>query len=465
MRSLFLLFVITQLTVAAQNRILLLVDNSNIEKTHSLFLKSLRDRNYQLTVKSADDSTLTLSKFGEFLYDHVIIFAPKVEEFGGSISPEELGRFVDEGGNVLVAADSSIGEAIRDFATEVGFEFGSDGTAVIDHHNFDSRLDDGKHTTIVVPSSQLTIAELIVGKKSTIGPILYQGVALSFNDENPLRLTILNAGTTAYAFKPTSPIDEYPQAIGKSTTLIGALQARNNARVVLCGSLKFFSDEFINHQVQTATGTSKSGNGELATAISKWVLKETGVLRVSGVKHHKKGQTVPPREYTITDDVHYEIGIEELKDGKWIPFNGKDVQLEFVRIDPFVRTTLKNSNGKFTADFRIPDVYGVFKFLVDYHRIGYTHLFDVQQVSVRPFEHTQYERFVHSAYPYYVSSFSMMIGVLLFAFVFLYHKESTSTAPATSASTAQTKKSNKSRLEVCCRVMDEPLVSRQVLSD
>lgn len=47
----------------------------------------------------------------------------------------------------------------------------------------------------------------------------------------------------------------------------------------------------------------KSGNGDLATAISKWVLKETGVLRVTGVRHHKKGEKTPPREYTITDDV------------------------------------------------------------------------------------------------------------------------------------------------------------------
>jgi oligosaccharyltransferase complex subunit beta len=110
------------------------------------------------------------------------------------------------------------------------------------------------------------------------------------------------------------------------------------------------------------------------------------------------------------------------------------------------------------ADFKLPDVYGVFKFLVDYRRIGYTHLFDVQQVSfnliseiillkfqvsVRPFMHTQYERFVHSAYPYYVSSLSMVIGVLLFSVVFLYHKESPMVAkepvPSTSAA-AQTKK-------------------------
>ena len=41
-----------------------------------------------------------------------------------------------------------------------------------------------------------------------------------------------------------------------------------------------------------------------------------------------------------------------------------DVQMEFVRIDPFVRTTLKNHNGNFKAEFTIPDVYGVYQFKV-----------------------------------------------------------------------------------------------------
>jgi oligosaccharyltransferase complex subunit beta len=445
--GLLLLLAFASLNVClAQKRILLLIDNNNIEKTHSIFLKSLQDRGYTLTAKKADDASLALIKFGEFLYDHVIIFAPSVEEFGGSISAEELGRFVDGGGNVLIAADSNIGEAIRDFATEVGFEFGNDGTAVIDHHNFDSRLDDGKHTTIVVPAEQLISAELIVGNKAKLGPVLFKGVALSYNDENALRLSILSAGTTAYAFNPDSPITEYPQAIGKSTILIGALQARNNARVVLTGSLRLFSDEYFNAQVQrsgSADKPVKSGNAELAEALTKWVFKESGVLRVSSVKHHKFGEKTPPREYTITEEVSYEINIEELKDGKWTPFTGKDVQLEFVRIDPFVRTTLLNKNGKLYTKFKLPDVYGVFKFLVDYRRIGYTHLYDVQQVSVRPFEHTQYERFVHSAYPYYVSAFSMMIGVLLFGLVFLYHKEAplaTKEPVASTSSAAQTKK-------------------------
>ena len=45
------------------------------------------------------------------------------------------------------------------------------------------------------------------------------------------------------------------------------------------------------------------------------------------------------------------------------------------------------------------------------------------QVSVRPLEHTQYERFIVSAFPYYSSAFSMMFGLFLFSFVFLHYKE------------------------------------------
>ncbi|CAD5216624.1 unnamed protein product [Bursaphelenchus xylophilus] len=405
-------------------RVLVLLDDPKIEQTHSIYLKSLKDRGFVLTIKKADDPSLALIKFGEFLYDHVIVLAPKVEEFGGSLSAEELAKFVDGGGNVLVTGDSKIGDALRDFALEVGFEFGTEGTFVIDHFNYDARLDDGTHTALVVPKTQLIDAELIAGKK--LSPLLYKGIALTYNTENPLRLSVLTGTLTSYNFNPKQKINEYPQAIGQNTVLVGAVQARNNARVVLTGSLALFSDEYINAQIQKNGANQKpekSGNAEFITAITKWVLKENGVLRVKSVKHSKVGETTAPREYTITEDVKYEIEIEELKDGKWAPFQAKDVQLEFVRIDPFVRTTLNNKNGKLSTQFKLPDVYGVFKFLVDYNRVGYTHLYDVKQVVVRPFEHTQYERFLPAAYPYYVSSFSMMVGVVLFSFVFLYHKE------------------------------------------
>lgn len=73
--------------------------------------------------------------------------------------------------------------------------------------------------------------------------------------------------------------------------------------------------------------------------------------------------------------------IEQLSNGKWVPFDGDDIQLEFVRIDPFVRTFLKRKGGKYSVQFKLPDVYGVFQFKVDYNRLGYTHLYSSTQVG------------------------------------------------------------------------------------
>lgn len=36
--------------------------------------------------------------------------------------------------------------------------------------------------------------------------------------------------------------------------------------------------------------------------------------------------------------------------------------------------------GKYSVQFKLPDVYGVFQFKVDYNRLGYTHLYSSTQV-------------------------------------------------------------------------------------
>lgn len=61
-------------------------------------------------------------------------------EFGGTVTVKEIASFIDNGGNVLVAADLRIGDALRDLATENGFEYDEDKTAVIDHLNYDTVL-------------------------------------------------------------------------------------------------------------------------------------------------------------------------------------------------------------------------------------------------------------------------------------------------------------------------------------
>ncbi|XP_002124569.2 dolichyl-diphosphooligosaccharide--protein glycosyltransferase 48 kDa subunit [Ciona intestinalis] len=406
---------------------LVLYDNSDIKTTHSIFFKSLSDRGFDLTFKSADDASLELIKYGVQLYENLIIFSPSVEDFGGGIKVSTITDFVDGGGNVLVAADSSIGDPIRELASECGVEFDEERTKVIDHHNFDES-DRGSHTKLVVDPNNLIKSENIVGKPKS--PILFNGIGMVLDQENPLVLPIMKGSATCYSYFTDDKIEQYPLGVGTNTVLVAGLQARNNARLVFAGSLQMFSDDYLTSGVkQDSPGSkafAKSGNADFVITLSKWVFSESGVLRVGKINHHKLGEKVAPDAYTITDMVHFSIVIEERTiDGKWKPYKGDDVQMEFVRIDPFVRLPIKlNAKlGAFTIDFKLPDVYGVFQFKIDYSRLGYTFLKSATQVSVRPLQHTQYERFISSAYPYYASAFSMMLGVVIFSVFFLYHDD------------------------------------------
>lgn len=408
-------------------RVLVLVDNLSIKETHSLFFKNLVKDGFTLSFKVADDPNIQLKKYGAYLFDHLVLFSPSVEEFGGSLNVEAITEFIDDGGNILAAGSSNTADALREVATECGMEADEEGTSVIDHLNFDSK-DDGKHTLIVADPNNVVNAPHIVGEKKP-SPLLYQGTGLVADANNPLVIEILTASFSAYSHNPDEPITEYPHSAGKNTLLIAGLQARNNARVIFSGSLEFFSDAFFTASVEKAVSGGKkdnSGNQELASALSRWCFKQSGVLRTTKVNHHLVGEISPPASgtYTINDEIVYTIDIEEFKAGKgWVPYQAKDVQMEFIRIDPFVRMTLNDDNGRFEGKFKLPDVYGVFQFKVDYVRQGLTRLYSTTQFSVRPLRHDQYERFIVSAYPYYASSFSMMIGVCLFSVVFLHFKE------------------------------------------
>uniref|UniRef100_A0A672JYL8 Dolichyl-diphosphooligosaccharide--protein glycosyltransferase 48 kDa subunit n=1 Tax=Sinocyclocheilus grahami TaxID=75366 RepID=A0A672JYL8_SINGR len=255
--ALFVLSVALMLqAVLGDGKTLVLLDNPNIRDTHSIFFRSLADRGFDVTFKTADDPGLSLIKYGQFLYDHLIIFSPSVEDFGGNISVETITAFIDGGGNVLVAASSDIGDPLRELGSECGIEFDEEKTAVIDHHNYD----------------------------------------------------VSDPGEPKFC--PPTQANFYP---------------------------------------------------------------------------HNQIKNCPI---------------------------GREPNLATLSV-----------GGKYSVQFKLPDVYGVFQFKVDYNRLGYTHLYSSTQVSVRPLQHTQYERFIPSAFPYYASAFSMMAGLFVFSVVFLHMRE------------------------------------------
>ena len=320
-----------------------------------------------------------LKRYGEPLFEHLVIFAPTVEEFGGLVSPEAIAEFVDQGGNVLVAGNSQLGEALREVASEVGFEADEEGTAVIDHLSHDAK-DEGKHTLVVAPAANLIASSKMTG--GVTAPLLYRGVGLLVDPANPLVLEVLTGSSTSYSHNPDTPVTEYPHAVGKQVVLVAALQARNNARVVFSGSLDFFSDEFFTAMVeQGGKAAVASGNQALARALSDWCFKQAGVLRVDSISHHKEGEASAPAHYTIKDQAVYTIVVKELVAGEWVAFDGTDMQLEFVRIDPFVRVTMENKQGHMVARFKVPDTYGVYQFKVNYNRVGLSRLSTADQVN------------------------------------------------------------------------------------
>ncbi|XP_062505459.1 dolichyl-diphosphooligosaccharide--protein glycosyltransferase 48 kDa subunit-like [Corticium candelabrum] len=410
----------------ANDRALVLLENLSIRESHSIFFGALKEQGFTLSFKMADDPHLSLIKYGEFLYEHLIVFAPSATDLGGDIDVAAITNFIDGGGNVIVAANSDVGDVIQELGTECGVDFDEEKTSVIDHLNHDVS-DPGYHTKVVADLSQVIDSSVIVTNRPT-SPLLFSGVGMTADPDNPLVLEILTGSSTSYSYTPDDDIKNYPHAVGRTTLLIAGLQARNNARIIFSGSLDFFSNEYFVSPIQKALPGSKKyekcGNEELVMSLSQWVFKKQGVLRYSGVMHHKQGSSDPPVAYTVADDVEYTINIEEMVNAKWVPFQAKDVQMEFVRIDPFVRLNLNVSkDGRFQALFKLPDVYGVFQFKVDYKRIGYTNLYSTTQVSVRPYTHTQYERFIFSAYPYYFSAFSMMFGLFVFSMVYLHHRD------------------------------------------
>jgi oligosaccharyltransferase complex subunit beta len=194
------------------------------------------------------------------------------------------------------------------------------------------------------------------------------------------------------------------------------------------------------------------GNRIFANAISSWCFRESGVLRYRDITHHKLDGTPPDvilheKErpdlpttlfpdpeitrnslvYRIKDEIVYTMIVEEYKNNQWYPFIASDMQMEFVMLDPYIRKTMVpdtiNETGKFIAQFTAPDNYGVFKFRVLYRRIGYTVLHAETQVSIRPFKHDEYERFIFSAYPYYASALSASIAIFLFSIFFLFSSD------------------------------------------
>lgn len=335
-----------------------------------------------------------------------------------------------------------MGQPIRKLALEFDVTFDDRFTAVFDHFNYDTVVGRSRHDAIVVdPSSQMTKVNAIVDSDDFGGkPLLFRGLGHQVAPTNKLLTKVLWAGPEAYSWENVNekePVNEDPKMGGRDISLVSVMQARNNARIAFLGSLDFLTDSFAEAKVKKV-GWEKgqgTGNREFVQELIKWTFQEKALLEVIKVEHYKVGETSSPKHYRIKDEMVYSIEIAEFYDDEWHPFVADDVQLELIMLDPYVRKTLERAvfvdegrgeedmvveSSVFNTTLTLPDVYGVFKFTVNYRRPGLSNIHSVTTVGVHPFRHDQYPRFISQAKPYYAGAASMGVGLVAFTVVYLW---------------------------------------------
>ncbi|KAK6152909.1 hypothetical protein DH2020_012548 [Rehmannia glutinosa] len=426
--SFFQLFLISLLPLLAvsfstdhptDRRILVLLDDLSLKSSHSLFFSSLQSRGFDLDFKLADDPTIAVKRYGQYLYDGLILFSPSTERFGGSLDVEGVLDFVDSGHDLILSADSNAADLVRNIAAECGVDF--------------------DESDIILGSKKLRS----VFKRHKTGisimreaPVLFRGIGHSLNPENSLVLKVLSASSSSYSSNPTTKLSSPPSLTGNAISLVSVVQWRevqagllpavlwatqirliaispwNPSDQLVWSSFKTMPkwsvwlptvgscgqaaregtrgrvserESLFRSGVQKSGSLNKygkSGNEQFVTELSKWIFHERGHLKAVNVKHNKVGEAEEPSIYRINDDLEFSVEIYEWSGSSWVPYVANDVQVQFYMMSPYVLKTLStNQKGLYHTSFKVPDVYGVFQFKVEYQRLGYTSLSLSKQVS------------------------------------------------------------------------------------
>ena len=428
-KSLILLFAFF-LFCESKKTLVLLDDWHNVE-INSIFWNQITEMGYEIEFKIANDKDIKLTNYGEYNYDNIIFFAPTYIESGkNDITIEKLLKYIDDGHDLMIFGSSDAGKFIRDLINEFGADYDDYDSQVKDslylHSNsqesgLNKQLLDLYDDEIIISKNVIGISNIFTKPK---GYILYKGIGMDLDPQNKYVFPILSGDKNSYSVsKNTGEV----YSNGEHIKLVTGYQARNNKRIVVLGSTEICSDKFYYLSMSEENNSMlDSPNAIFCKDILNWNFQRTGVLKFTNVKHNNnEGKTLDT--YRIKDYLEYYIDILEYDyiTDTWKNYDSDDIQLSFIMMNPYYINQMKRLYGKPTyyAKFRAPEKHGVFKFIVDYHRTGYSYIFSSTKVPLRPFYHNEFPRFIPCAYPYYVSVFVILGSFILFSILFLYGKE------------------------------------------
>jgi oligosaccharyltransferase complex subunit beta len=90
-------------------------------------------------------------------------------------------------------------------------------------------------------------------------------------------------------------------------------------------------------------------------------------------------------------------------------------------LDPWVRTTLvKGQGNNYHAEFYAPLKEGIYQYKIIYKKPGFNFIKEAERVTIRPYKHDEFERFLFVAYPYFFGTFGTIIATFIFIVLYLY---------------------------------------------
>ncbi|KAF7356741.1 PAT1 domain-containing protein [Mycena venus] len=382
--------------------VLVLVEQAR-QKDFSLFFADLKEHGYNLTFRAPKDDKPAVVEYDVPAFSHIIVLASESKNFAKDITPQSLVELVSGGSNLLIGL-SPKQTPLSSLASEFNLILPPPGTP----------------PDLVLPGAQ----------GPTMSPIWFSGVPFALGN-NPLLVPILNAPPESFAADSEGGADVLVDATekggeglwaGSQLSVAAGFQAVGGARVTWVGGVDMLSDNFFKKEVSKG---AKSGNAKFARDVAAWTFQESLVLRIDSTTHHLVNTTTPKEQYTTNDNIVFTAHISRFnpKTSTWEPYSGlKDMQLEFTMLDPHIRTALPavaGSPGKYSVTFRAPDRHGVFKFVINYKRKGFTHLHSSTTVALVPPRHDGYPRFLSAAWPYYAGAISTSVAFFIFSAAWL----------------------------------------------
>ncbi|KAG8954539.1 oligosaccharyl transferase glycoprotein complex, beta subunit, partial [Tulasnella sp. 419] len=148
-----------------------------------------------------------------------------------------------------------------------------------------------------------------------------------------------------------------------------------SSRALFAGGVKMFSNDFADTEVSGR----RSCNRQFVESATHYI--------ASDATHTQEDQ------YTINDQLVFDLELSKYNpsSGKYEHYSAiEDMQLEFTMLDPHIRTDLKPAKGtpgKYSLLFRAPDRHGVYKFVVNHNRKGFSSVEASLQVAIVPPRH------------------------------------------------------------------------------